>query len=280
MSAEQSSDAFVFMGIGLLGNDLDFGLIGQSLQLAPSYTHKNCHCGESDIWAYRLPGKYVWDLDELIDDFHIFLKEISHNLTEVSKRFKAWIRVYIAVGYGDKVGFVLPWQFLNTINSIGADIAVKFFFRDAPMPAIAEHLSAYVFKPVNHSFRYSETIAYTGLSLSGDDLDMNAITNALKVTPAKTKKKKDFPKIARDFWNFYSPKERMERLGNASDLLVSSFTKSENMLLRLKHEYGIYSKIYIVIELLAHATEVHLSRNFIAFAGAIETDIEIDQYFG
>lgn len=121
--------------------------------------------------------------------------------------------------------------------------------------------------------------------LTGEDVDLEALTDALALSPTGTRKKESWPKpsigagIAKDSWEFRLDKEECRAVSSQINKLQSVFSDKICTLIDLERKYSLRANVAVIIETEAgDAPELVLSTDNIDFLHKIHAEIGFDMY--
>ncbi len=125
----------------------------------------------------------------------------------------------------------------------------------------------------------------TALYLSGEDVDLEALTSALALSPTGIRKKESWPRpsieagIAKDAWEYRLDKEECNAVSSQVDKLQSVFSDKVRTLIDLEKSFSVKANVVVIIEMDAgDAPELVLSTDNIGFLHRINAEIGFDLY--
>lgn len=121
--------------------------------------------------------------------------------------------------------------------------------------------------------------------LSGDDVDLNVLTEEIGIIPTKVRKKTDWPQvsismgIAKDSWLLETEKEECKAISNQFDKLCKILFPKADVILSLSEKYLLEASVTIVVEMeVGNGPELVLSKENVAFLSLINAEIGFDLY--
>ena len=121
--------------------------------------------------------------------------------------------------------------------------------------------------------------------MSGDDVDLDALTKQIGIKPTKVRKKAEWPQvsvsmgIAKDAWLLETEKEECKEVSVQLDKLQKFLFPKIDVILALREKYFLETSITIVVEMEAgDGPELVLTKDNIAFLALIDAEIGFDLY--
>lgn len=121
--------------------------------------------------------------------------------------------------------------------------------------------------------------------LTGDEVDLDSITQTLGISPTKMRKKNEYPLktqeagMALDLWQLSTGKEECRAVSLQLDKLQDMLLPKVEIINKLSKEYTLEASMTIVIEMETGAgPEMVLSSKNIHFLYLIDAEIGFDLY--
>lgn len=121
--------------------------------------------------------------------------------------------------------------------------------------------------------------------LSGDEVDLDVLTEAIGIKPTKVRKKAEWPQvsismgIAKDGWLLEIEKEACKAVSIQLDKLCKMLFPKIDVILTLSEKYSLKTSVTLVVEMEAgDGPELVLSKDNVAFLALINAEIGFDLY--
>ncbi len=121
--------------------------------------------------------------------------------------------------------------------------------------------------------------------LSGDNADLDDITERMELIPTSSRKKMEWPQasinagIAKDAWLYEMEKEECKAISKQLNKLQEILSPKTDVIRDLCNIYSLKASITIVVEMECNdGPEFVLTQNNIAFLSSINAEIGFDLY--
>ena len=129
----------------------------------------------------------------------------------------------------------------------------------------------------------NETQVKVYFSLFGDDFPMNEVTRRLEITPTNSYKKGDLTSANSSIrrketsWDYGTDYQNSLDVNEQLQQVMDQLRDKCSIINELQAEFGLASKIYIVIRMVnGQAPALYLGKDILTFASNIGAEIEVD----
>ena len=121
--------------------------------------------------------------------------------------------------------------------------------------------------------------------LTGSEVNLDSITQALGIIPTKIRKKNEYPfksqeaGMALDLWQLSTGKEECKAVSLQVDMLQKVLSQKVQIINKLCEEYMLEASVTVVIEMEAgDGPEIVLTKENINFLSSLNAEIGFDLY--
>lgn len=121
--------------------------------------------------------------------------------------------------------------------------------------------------------------------MSGDDVDLDILTEQIGIKPTKVRKKSEWPQvsismgIAKDSWLLEMEKEECIAVSTLFDKLQKILFPKTDIITALSKKYALELSVTIVVEMeVGSGPELVLTKENIAFLALVNAEVGFDLY--
>ncbi len=121
--------------------------------------------------------------------------------------------------------------------------------------------------------------------ITGNDLDLDAITESLEVAPTSTRLKEDFPEVsqrmglAADSWGYTIPRAECASVSERIGALEAVFGDKAGQVATVRERYAANVSVGLSLHaVIGDEPNLTLTRGDLAFLGSMDAELGIDPY--
>lgn len=121
--------------------------------------------------------------------------------------------------------------------------------------------------------------------MSGDDVDLDILTEQIGIKPTKVRKKSEWPQvsismgIAKDSWLLEMEKEECIAVSTLFDKLQKILFPKTDIIIALSEKYALEVSVTVVVEMeVGSGPELALTKENIVFLALVNAEVSFDLY--